>query len=132
MDTNKINLSISFSLLTVASVEQTYQTSLPYIEHIDNWKSLGTHQLPEEYIPRVINDIEKTHKGNVEECRWALLTKYLKSGEVSWNKVINSLEKSHYSNVAKMIKKAFLKTSLVLSLLATSNCKLHMFPSQIY
>ena len=96
-------------MLTVASVELTLQTLLPYIEHVDNWKSLGTYLLPKEYIPRVINDIEKTHKGSVEECRWALLTEYLKSGEVSWNKVIDSLEKSHYPNVAKMINKDIFK-----------------------
>ena len=91
--------------ISVASVEPTYQTLLPYLYYVDNWKSLGAFLLPGKYIPQVTNDIDRTHKGNVEECRGALLTEYLKVGEVSWDKVIDSLEKSRYSNVAKMIKK---------------------------
>ena len=75
------------------------------MEHVDNWKVLGTHLLPEKYIPYLLNEIERTHKGNVDDCREALLSKYIQVGEVSWDKVIDSLEKSHYPNVAKMIEK---------------------------
>ena len=78
---------------------------LPYIEHVDDWRLLGTYLLPEKYTPRVINDIDRSHKGDVNECRQALLSEYINVGELSWNKVIDSLENSHYSNVAKMIKK---------------------------
>ena len=88
----------------IASVQPTYTKLLPYIEHVDNWKLFGTHLLPEKYT-RVINDIDRTCKGDVDDCRRALLTEYFKNGEVSWNKVISSLEKSHYSNVAKNIQK---------------------------
>ena len=74
------------------------------MEHVDNWKALGAHLLPEKYIPHLLNEIERTHKGNVDDCRGALLSEYIKVGEVSWNKVIDSLEKSRYCNVAEMIK----------------------------
>ena len=78
------------------------------MEHVDNWKALGAHLLPEKYIPHLLNEIERTHKGNVDDCRGALLSEYIKVGEVSWNKVIDSLEKSRYCNVAKMIKQEHL------------------------
>ena len=95
-------------LLTVASHKPTYQKLLPYMEHIDNWKVLGTHLLPEKYLPHLINEIDRTHRGNVEDCRGALLSEYIKVGEVSWDKIISSLEKSHYTNVADMIKQDIL------------------------
>ena len=90
----------------IEPVQPTYQNLLPYIEHVDDWKLLGTYLLPNEYTPRVINDNNRTHRGDVDECRHTLLLEYIKVGEVSWSKVINSLEKSCHSNVAKMIKRA--------------------------
>ena len=89
-------------------VKPSLPTLLPYFEHVDNWKLLGTYLLPEKYVPRLINDIDETYK-NVDECRWALIREYLKVGEVSWNKVIDSMEKSRFSNVAKMIKNDIFK-----------------------
>ena len=99
-------------LLTVASDKPTYKNLLPYMEHVDDWNALGTHLLPEKYIPHLLNEIERTHKGNVNDCRRALLSKFINVGEVSWDKVINSLEKSHYSNVAKMIKEDISKFAI--------------------
>lgn len=106
-----MDLEVNFYALCFGSTyvlyvdKPTFQDLLPYIEHVDNWKVLGTYLLPEKYIPRVINDIERSYKGNADDCRGALLSEYIKVGDVSWNKVIDSLEKSRYSNVAKMIKK---------------------------
>ena len=91
-------------LLTVASDKPTYVDLLPYMEHVDDWYKLGTHLLPKKYIPHLLNQIDRTHKGNVDDCRGALLLEYIKAGNVSWDKVIDSLEKSRYSNVAEMIK----------------------------
>ena len=64
--------------------------------------------LPEKYIPHLLKEIERTHKGNVDDCRGALLSENIEVGEVSWNKVIDSLEKSRYCNVAEMIKQEHL------------------------
>ena len=90
--------------LVEPSVEPSYRNLLSYFEHVDNWRLLGSYLLPEEYTPRLLNDIERSYNGRVGECRAALLTEYLKVGEVSWSKVISSLEKSNFSNVVKMIK----------------------------
>ena len=100
-----MQLTACYYVIIVCSDQPTYPDILPYIEHVDNWKLLGTHLLPKKYIPRIINDIDRTYKGNVEDCRAALLTEYIKVGEVSWNKIIDSLERSRYSNVSEMIKK---------------------------
>ena len=93
-----------FFLFTLASHKPTYQKLLPYMEYVDDWKVLGTQLLPGKYIPHLLKEIERTHKSNVSDCRGALLSEYIKVGEVSWDKVIDSLEKSHYHNVAEMIK----------------------------
>ena len=82
------------------------------MEHVDDWKRLGAHLLPEKYIPHLLNQIERTYKGNVDDCRGALLSEYVKAGNVSWDKVIDSLEKSRYSNVAKMIKQDISKFAI--------------------
>jgi len=66
--------------------------------------------LPEKYQFE-IDIINTTHKGNVTECRFALIRTYLKVGEVSWNKVIDALEKSVNDNIAKDIKKLSLTFS---------------------
>ena len=68
--------------------------------------------LPDKYTPWRLNDIERTCRGRVDECREALLNEYFKVGEVSWDKVIYSLEKSHFSNVAKMIKRNVFKCDI--------------------
>ena len=100
----------SILLFTVASHKPTYQDLLPYMEYVDDWKSLGVYLLPNKYIPHLLNEIERTHRGNVEDCRGALLSEYIKVGEVSWDKIISSLEKSHYTNVADMIKQNILNS----------------------
>lgn len=64
---------------------------------------MGAYLLPAKYASK-INDIDKNHKQDVEECRWALITEYLKVGEVSWNKVVYALEKSGHPNTAEKIR----------------------------
>ena len=88
----------------IASDEPNYQNLLPYFEDVSNWKQFGAFLLPKKYGSR-INDIDDSYKGNVTECRWALIREYLKVGEISWKQVLNALEKSNHTNVAEKIKK---------------------------
>ena len=88
----------------VTSGQPNYQNLLPYFEGVDDWKQLGMYLLPEDYTSR-INDIHKNHKQDVAECRWALITEYLKVGEVSWDKVIYAVRKSGHSNIAEKIRR---------------------------
>ena len=94
--------------LVEPSVKPSYGNLLRYFEHVDDWKLLGSYLLPKEYTPRLLNDIERSYNGRVGECREALLTEYLKVGEVSWSKVISSCKESHFFNVARMIEKDIL------------------------
>ena len=87
----------------VVSKQPNYHNLIPYFDGVSNWKQLGVYLLPTKYASK-INDIEKNHKQDVEECRWALITEYLKVGEVSWNKVIYALEKSGHPNIAEKIR----------------------------
>ena len=45
------------------------------MERVDKWKVLGrTQLLPEKYFPHLLNETERTHKGNVHDCRRDLLS----------------------------------------------------------
>ena len=77
---------------------------LPYVEGVSDWKRFGLYLLPETHT-FLINDIDKNHKHDVAECRWALITEYLKVGEVSWDKVIYALQKSGNPNIAVKIRR---------------------------
>ena len=76
---------------------------LPYFQDVGNWKQLGLFLLSENYTSR-INDIEKNYPHDVAQCRWELITEYLRVGEISWHKVIDAFEKSGNPNIAKKIR----------------------------
>ena len=64
---------------------------------------MGLYLLSENSTPQ-INDIEKNNPHDVAQCRWELITEYLKVGEISWHKVIDAFEKSGNLNIAKKIR----------------------------
>ena len=59
--------------------------------------------LPEKYTSR-IDDIQRNYPHDVEQCRWALITEYLRVGDISWSKIIDAFEKSGNPNIAKNIR----------------------------
>lgn len=69
---------------------------------------MALYLLPEEY-GFLINDIDRNNK-NVAECRWALITEYLKVGVVLWDKVLYALHKSGYPNIAEKIRRDIFNT----------------------
>ena len=91
----------------VPSDQPNYQNLLSYFEDVSNWKQLGLYLLPEKYTSR-INDIEKNYPQDIAQCRWALITEYLRVGEISWYKIIDAFEKSGNPNIAKKIGKDML------------------------
>ena len=91
-------------ILLASDTKPNYQNLLPYFEGVSDWKQLGVYLLPEKYNSR-INDIDKVHKLDIAECRWKLITEYLKVGEVSWDKVIYALQKSGHPNIAKKVRR---------------------------
>ena len=89
-----------------------HQNLLPYFQDVCDWKQLGLYLLPENYTYQ-INDIERNHTNDVAQCRWALITAYLKVGEISWSKVIDALKKSGNPNIAKKIRNDILNSSSI-------------------
>ena len=47
-----------------------------------------------------VENIDKTYKGDVEQCKLALFRKYMEVGDRSWTTVISALKKSGYKNIA--------------------------------
>ena len=87
----------------VPSDQPNHRNLLPYFQDVNNWKQLGLYLLSETSTPR-INDIEKNYPHDVAQCRWELITEYLKAGKISWSKVIDAFEKSGHPNIAKKIR----------------------------
>ena len=87
----------------VPSDQPNLRNLLPYFQGVSNWKELGLYLLPEKNTFR-INDIERSYPHDVAQCRWALITEYLKVGEISWSKVIDALKKSGHPNTSKRIR----------------------------
>ena len=79
---------------------------LTYLEDVTEWKVFGAHLLPAESAAQIAV-IDKTHKGDVTECKVSLFQLYLRVGDVSWNTVITALEKTHYPHIAQKIKNDF-------------------------
>jgi len=55
----------------------------------------------------IVELIDKTYKGDVEECKFALFRKYMEVGDRSWTTVTRALEKSGYKNTAISISQIF-------------------------
>lgn len=53
-----------------------------------------------------VEEIEKSKRFVVADCRTAMLTEYFKNCEVSWETVLNALTKANYINLAEEIKLA--------------------------
>jgi len=95
---------VSIIVNDIISIIERDRVTLPgLLEHLKdvvNWDTFGAHLLPANELAAIEN-IRKTHKGNVGECKMALFTKYMEVGERSWTKVITALKKSGYKNIAK-------------------------------
>ena len=53
----------------------------------------------------IVPRIEATNFYNVEKCRDAMIREFIKSGDVTWEKVLESLKLAGYRNLAIDIEK---------------------------
>ena len=72
---------------------------LEHLKDVVNWDTFGVHLLPADNSVAV-QIINKTCKGDVEQCKLALFQKYMEVGDRSWTTVISALKKSGYKNIA--------------------------------
>jgi len=77
------------------------------LEDVSDWEVVGAHLLPAESAAQIAV-IDKTHKGDVTECKISLFQLYLRVGDVSWNTVITALRKAKYPHIAQKIQDDFL------------------------
>ena len=73
------------------------------LEGVTYWKKLATFLL-NDAKGTMVPQIETTYHCNVEDCRDAMINHFLKSGDVTWSKVVESLKKAGYDNLAKKIE----------------------------
>ena len=71
-----------------------------------SWKTVAAHLLSDTDGSKV-ETIEKDNSYKVADCRAAMIREYMKSGEVSWKKVIEALIKAGEKNIADKINPCF-------------------------
>ena len=76
---------------------------LYYLQGLADWKTLGAYILPKDSVAQ-LDSIDRTYKGNVQQCKQELFTEYLKSGDRSWSTIIAALIKMREINLVDEIK----------------------------
>jgi len=92
-----------YSIISKLFLEPTYPVLLKWFEKISNWKLFGAFLLDDNDGSKT-EDIEKSCNHDVGECRDKMIKRYLKSGDVSWDKVLTSLRNADYTNVANNLE----------------------------
>jgi len=78
-------------------------TLLPQLKEVADWKKLATFLL-DDVNGSIVPAIERSNHYVVEDCRDAMINKFLKSGDKTWEKVIESLKLAGYKSLAKRIE----------------------------
>jgi len=81
----------------------TYASLKLHFKGVVDWKTLAAFLLDDPNGTTCAR-IDKTHKGDVNECVDALIKEYMSYEEVSWEHVLDSLRKSSHRNLAKSIQ----------------------------
>ena len=74
------------------------------LKTVANWEDLATFLLDDADGSKV-HQIQRSNHYQVEDCRRAMIREFLKSGNVTWEKVLESLERASYTNLATDIEK---------------------------
>ena len=104
----------------------TYSDLLEYFKDFRDWQTLAVHILPGN-TDEPIDKIRATHNGNVRECKKALFSAFLETGDQSWRTVIVALLKIGNSDLAEEIKQKL--GLLMFCKIYINYCYLHMLIS---
>ena len=85
-------------------VEPDNMTLTDLLKSVANWEDLAVSLLDDVDGSKVCQ-IQKSNHYHVEDCRRAMIKEFLKSGNVTWEKVLGSLERAGYTNLATDLKK---------------------------
>ena len=95
---------MSISIISLIEKDRTtYADLLDYFKDFKDWQVLATHLFPSNSAI-LIERIRATHNGNIRECKKAMFTEFLKTGDRSWNTVIAALLKTGNDSLVKEIK----------------------------
>ena len=71
-----------------------------------SWKTVAAHLLSDKDGSKV-ETIEINNSNKVADCRATMIREYMKSGDVSWKKVIEALTKAGEKSIADKISTYF-------------------------
>lgn len=83
--------------------EPTYPVLLKWFDKVSKWRTVAAFLL-DDNDGSITEEIEKSCNRDVEDCRDRMIKRYLKSGDISWEKVLSSLRNAGYTNVANDLK----------------------------
>ena len=83
--------------------EPTYPLLMKYLENVDSWEDLSIFLLDDDFGTKADRIRSRFPHGGTD-CHSAMVEEYLRSGDVSWKKVIESLKEIEYNQVAEDIK----------------------------
>ena len=86
--------------------EPTYTELLEQLEGVVSWKTVAAHLLSDKDGSKV-ETIEINNSYKVADCRATMIREYMKSGNVSWKKVIEALTKAGENAIADKIRTCF-------------------------
>ena len=85
------------------SIAPSYIDLLTELQGVADWKKLAAYLL-DDVSGNIVPVINQTNLGDVDGCRDDMIRQFMKSGDVTWMKVIESLQKAGYTNLAKSIQ----------------------------
>lgn len=94
----------SYLYFTLDKDRTTYPDLLHYLQDVDDWNTLGACILPANSIGQ-LSVFDRTHKGDVRECRREVIVEYMRNGNRSWSTVTDALIKMRNTNLAEDIKR---------------------------
>ena len=84
--------------------EPTYHNLLTMLGKIADWSILAAFLLDDDGSKT--ESIAKSNHYQVPDCRAAMIREYLKSGNVSWQKVLEALRDAGYTNLANEVEES--------------------------
>ena len=97
--------TISYELIAkyILLTEPTYTELIEQLEGVVSWKKVAAYLLSDKDGSKV-EIIARNNRHMIEDCRIDMIREYLKSGDISWEKVLEALKKAGEEATANKIQ----------------------------
>ena len=97
--------TISYELIAkyILLTEPTYTELIEQLEGVVSWKKVAAYLLSDKDGSKV-EIIARNNHHKIEDCRIDMIREYLKSGDISWEKVLEALRKAGEEATANKIQ----------------------------